>query len=64
MFFMVIYEPRDVFELLRVYKESTPIVVASNNLNILKKMKNYSSLTLIDLSKNNTMIGVWDALIR
>lgn len=64
MFFIVIYEPRDVFELLRVYKENTPIVVASNNLNILKKMKNFSSLTLIDLSKNSTMIGVWDALIR
>ncbi len=63
MFFMIIYEPRDVFELLKVYKGTTPIVVASDNSKIIKKMKNLNCLSLIDLSiKSNFDNGLYECI--
>ena len=63
MFFMVIYEPKDIFELLKVYKGTIPIVIASDNSKIIKKMKNLGCLPLIDLSiKGNINSGVYECI--
>ena len=63
LFFMVLYETRDVFELLKIYKGTTPIVIASDNLRILKKMKNLGCFSLFDLSKKgNLHIGLSECI--
>lgn len=63
LFFVVLYETRDVFELLKIYNGSTPIIVASENSRILKKMKNLSCLPLLDLSlKGNTTIKLHECI--
>lgn len=63
LFFMVLYETRDIFELLKIYNGSTPIIIASDNLRILKKMKNLGCFSLFDLSKKgNLNIGLHECL--
>lgn len=63
LFFMVMYETKDVFELLKVYKGTIPVVVASDNLRILKKMKNLGCFPLLDLSKKeNVNIGLYNCI--
>jgi hypothetical protein len=55
LFFIVLYNARDVFDLLKVYKEKTPIVVASSNLKILKKMRDLGCFSVVDFSKKGNL---------
>lgn len=58
LFFIVVYETRDIFELLKIYKGSVPVIIASDNLKILKKLNGLVCMPVLDLSKNDNMIGL------
>lgn len=55
LFFMVLYETVDVFELLKIFKGNTPIIIASNNIRIINKMKNSGCYYLVDLSHKKNL---------
>ena len=55
LFFIVLYEPRDVFELLKVCKSTTPVIIASENVKILKKLKDLEGFIVLDLSKKGNL---------
>lgn len=50
LFFVVLYEFRDVFELLLLNTSSSPIIIASENCKILKKVKTIGCFPVVDLS--------------
>lgn len=63
LFFTVLYEPKDIFELFKVYKFAAPIIIASENVKILKKMKNFECFIILDLSKKgNLSIGLHECI--
>jgi hypothetical protein len=63
LFFIVLYEPKDIFELLKIYKGATPIIIASENVKILKKIKNVGCFIILDLSKKgNLSIGLHECI--
>lgn len=63
LFFIVLYQPEDIFELLKIYKGATPIIIASENVKILKKMKNVGCFIMLDLSrKGNLSIGLHECI--
>lgn len=63
LFFVVLYDYKDVFELLKLKNFNTPIIVGSENVNILKKIKNLNCFSIIDLSvKGNLNIGFHDCM--
>lgn len=66
LFFVVLYEFRDVFELLilnRIYKTNIPIILASENSKIIKKINKIACYPIVDLSgKVNINISFHDVL--
>ena len=65
LLFMVLYEPRDVFELLKVCKSDTPLIIASENVKILKKLKDLECFIVLDLSnKGNLYIGFHECISK
>lgn len=50
LFFMVLYELSDVFELLKLNTQTVPYIIASKNPKIIKKLKILGFTQLIDLS--------------
>jgi hypothetical protein len=55
LFFVVLYELRDVFELLKLSNGEIPLIVASENVKIIKKLQKLNYFQVVDLSKS---IGV------
>lgn len=63
LFFIVLYDNRDVFELLRLKNSDTPIIVGSENVTILKKIKKTNCFSIIDLSsQGNLNSGMYDCM--
>lgn len=52
LFFVVLYEFKDVFELLLLNSTSSSIIVGSQNAIILKKLKSAGCYPVVDLSGN------------
>lgn len=50
LFFVVLYDYRDVFELLKLKKFDTPIIIGSENSSILKKINEIDCFSVIDMS--------------
>jgi hypothetical protein len=60
-FLIVLYEYKDLLELLKVYNKNIPIIIGSENLKVLKKVKVLDSFPVFDLSgKVNNMVRMSD----
>lgn len=55
IFFMVLYEYRDVFELLKFRDGEIPAIIASENVKIIKKLQKLNCYPVVDLSKRNSI---------
>jgi hypothetical protein len=55
LFFMVLYEYRDVFELLKFRDGGIPAIIASENVKIIKKLQKLNCYPVVDLSKRNSI---------
>lgn len=57
LFFVVLYDYRDILELLKLKNSNCPcpIVVGSENLNILKKIKKIDSFFVVDMSGKSNL---------
>lgn len=55
IFFMVLYEFRDVFELLKMRQSDIPAIIASENVKIIKKLQKLNCYPVVDLSKRNSI---------
>ncbi len=65
LFFIVLYEVRDIFEVLKNHNANTPIILASENSKIIKKIEQLKCFSIVDLSQRaNTIIGVQRAMIQ
>lgn len=65
LLFIVIYELRDVFELLKVCKGTVSVIVATENVKILKKLKDLECFMVLDLSnKGNLYIGFHECISK
>ena len=51
IFFMVLYDYRDVFELLQLKDSGIPAIIASENVKIIKKLQKIDCYQVVDLSK-------------
>ena len=52
---MVLYEYRDVFELLKFRDGGIPAIIASENIKIIKKLQKLNCYPVVDLSKRNSI---------
>lgn len=57
LFFVVLYEFRDVFELLKLNDIGIPIIVGTENSKIIKKLGMVNYYHCVDLSKKHTIIS-------
>jgi hypothetical protein len=57
MIIFVIYNEKEVFDLLKVYKCNIPLIVCSFNKDILLELKNEKNITLIDISGKKSDIS-------
>jgi hypothetical protein len=65
LFFIVLYEVRDIFEVLKNHNANTPIILASENSKIIKKIEQLKCFSIVNLSQRaNTTIGVQRAMIQ
>ena len=55
IFFMVLYEFKDVFELLKFRDSGIPAIIASENVKIIKKIQKLNCYPVVDLSKRNSI---------
>lgn len=55
IFFIVLYEFRDVFELLKFRNIGISAIIASENLRILKKLQKIDCYQVVDLNKKNNI---------
>lgn len=63
LFFVVVYEYKDVFELLQLKDIGIPIIVASENVRIIKKLQIIDFQNYIDLSsKINILSNLHDRM--
>lgn len=63
LFFVVLYNDRDAFELLKLKNISTPIIIGSENTTILKKVKKLDCFSVVDMSPNvNLMVEFHDCV--
>lgn len=64
-FFVVLYEPKDMIQLVKLSTISKSIVLASANKRLLGSLKNISEFPIVDLSpKLNIMSNLHLALTR
>lgn len=65
LFCIVIYDLRDVFEVLVSHKSNKPVIIASNNNKLIKKIQKLKCYSIIDLTaKFNTTIQLYDAMTQ
>lgn len=65
LFFVVLYEFKDVFELLQLNNSGIPIITASENVKILKKIQAVDSYQCMDLSRNiNVLPSLHDCMTQ
>jgi hypothetical protein len=50
IFFVVLYDTRDVIQLIKLFDVAQTVIVASESKRILKSMQNISRFPLVDLS--------------
>lgn len=63
MFFVVLYEYKDVFELLKLNNCNCPIIIGSDNLNILKKIRKIDKVSVVDMSEElNLKMGLYSCI--
>lgn len=63
MFFVVLYDYKDLFELLKINTYNYPIIVGSDNINILNKIKKIDKVTVVDMSEEiNLRIGLHNCI--
>jgi hypothetical protein len=48
--FFVIYSEIDLYDFVRIYNKGIPVIVASYNIEILKKMSHLNNVLLFDIS--------------
>ena len=59
---IVVYEYRDLIEVLKLYSISPSIIVASSNNKIIKKLNGYNYCYVINLTKINYISDLRDCL--
>lgn len=59
---VVVYEYRDLIEILKLHSISSPIIIASSNNKIIKNLKGYNYSYVINLTKINYMSDLRDYL--
>jgi hypothetical protein len=65
LFFVVLYEPKDMIQLVKLSTTSKSIVLATSNKRLLASLKNISEFQIVDLSsKSNIMSNLHLALTR
>lgn len=65
VFFVVLYEPKDVIQLVKLSSVSKSIIIASPNKRLFISLKNISEFQIVDLSsKSNIMSNLHLALTR
>jgi hypothetical protein len=63
IFFVVIYESRDVIQLIKLFDVSKTVIIASESKKILNSFKKISRFPVIDLSsKVSFSIGLHDSI--
>lgn len=56
--FFVIYSDMDIYDFMQIYVKDIPIIVASDNIEVLKKMSRLNNVLLLDISlKKNEIAG-------
>lgn len=63
LFFITLYELKDIFELFKVCRSLVPIIIASENIRILKRLRNLDGFIVLDLSKReNSHSGFYECI--
>lgn len=57
LFVLILYEFKDVFELLKIFDKGIPVIIATENLKILSKMKELNNFFVVNLSGNANVTG-------
>lgn len=65
LFCVILYEIKDLLEVLKNYKANKPIIIASDNSKMVKKIEKLKCFSIVDLTQRvNTTIQLHEALTQ